>query len=145
MPLRTTQATVAALDWLVSRLRPSASPEHLQRGRTGEDHAYFYLRKLGYIIVARNFRSPHQSGEIDLIGWDGDTLCFIEVKTRSTRQVAPAEAAVDEDKRRNLQRVARDYLRRLREQPRFRFDVLSIYCENKGKRPEVTLFRDAFS
>ena len=144
MPLRTTRAAVAVLDWLTTRVRPSATPIHLQRGRTGEDHAYFYLRKLGYTLVARNYRSPHQNGEIDLIGWDGDVLCFIEVKTRSTHEVAPAEAAVDEEKRHNLQLVARDYLRRLRQQPAFRFDVLSIYCENKGKRPEVTLFRDAF-
>lgn len=145
MPLRTTRAAVAVLDWLNGLIRPSAAPAHLQRGRSGEDHAYFYLRKLGYTMVARNYRSPHQNGEIDLIGWDADTLCFIEVKTRSTHQVAPAEAAVDEEKRRNLQRVARDYLRRLRQQPTFRFDVLSIYCENKRKRPEVTLFRNAFS
>ncbi|HZU22816.1 MAG TPA: YraN family protein [Terriglobales bacterium] len=145
MPFRTTRAAIAALDWLAARVGHSAGPAHLQRGRSGEDHAYFYLRKLGYTMVARNYRSPHQNGEIDLIGWDGDVLCFIEVKTRSTRQVAPAEAAVDEAKRRNLQRVAGDYLRRLRQQPAFRFDVVSIYCENKGTRTEVTLFRDAFS
>ena len=144
MPRRTTRAAVGVLDWLNARLRREAAPAHLQRGRSGEEHAYFYLRKIGYIIVARNYRSPLQNGEIDLIGWDGSTLCFIEVKTRSTRQVAPAEAAVDDEKRRNLQRVARDYLRRLGRQPAFRFDVLSIYCENKDKRPEVTLFRDAF-
>lgn len=118
---------------------------HLQRGRTGEDHAYFYLRKLGYTMVARNYRSPHQNGEIDLIGWDKDVLCFIEVKTRGSRKVAPAEAAVDEEKRRNLHRVARDYLRRMKQQPTFRFDVLSIYCENNSTRPDITLFRDAFS
>jgi putative endonuclease len=144
MPLRTTRAAVSALDWLARQFGRSSGPVHLQRGRTGEDHAYFYLRKLGYTIVARNYRSPHQNGEIDLIGWDGETLCFVEVKTRSTRQVAPAEAAVDEEKRRNLHRVARDYLRRVRSQPRFRFDVLSIYCENKSTSPEITLFRDAF-
>ena len=145
MPLRTTRAVIAILDRLNAWTRASATPAHLQRGRRGEDHAYFYLRKLGYTIVARNFRSPHQNGEIDLIGWEGNTLCFIEVKTRSTHQVAPAEAAVDKEKRRNLQWVARDYLRRLRQQPAFRFDVLSIYCENKGTSPDITLFRDAFS
>jgi putative endonuclease len=145
VPLRTTRAVVAILDRLHAWTRTSAAPAHLQRGRRGEDHAYFYLRKLGYTIVARNFRSPHQNGEIDLIGWEGNTLCFIEVKTRSTHQVAPAEAAVDMEKRRNLQWVARDYLRRLRQQPAFRFDVLSIYCENKDTPPDITLFRDAFS
>ena len=94
-------------------------------------------------VLERNYSCRH--GEIDLIGWEGNTLCFIEVKTRSTHQVAPAEAAVDKEKRRNLQWVARDYLRRLRQQPAFRFDVLSIYCENKDTSPDITLFRDAFS
>ncbi|MBV8208061.1 MAG: YraN family protein [Acidobacteria bacterium] len=124
--------------------REDARAAHLQRGREGEDHAYFYLRKLGYTIVARNFRT-HAGAELDLVGWERDVLCFIEVKTRSSRKVAPAEAAVDDEKRRNLHRAAADYLRRMSFRPVFRFDVLSIYCENEKKSPEITLFRDAFS
>src|SRR5215469_1500748 len=143
MPRRLTESAVRLLDWINLCVgRDSAEPKHLQRGRSGEEHAYFYLRKLGYTIVARNFRSPHHKGEIDLIGWDGEVLCFIEVKTRTSRQVAPAEAAVDEEKRDHLHRVARDYLRRMRSQPSFRFDVVSIYCENKGSSPDVALYRD---
>ena len=75
--------------------------EH-QITRRGERDAYFYLRRRGYVMVARNFRSPLRRGEVDLIAWDGDVLCFIEVKTRTTRAVKPAEAAVDRDKQRAL-------------------------------------------
>ena len=53
-------------------------------------------------MVARNFRSSNQRGEIDLIGWHDDTLCFIAVKTRTTHDVKPAEAAVDREKRHEI-------------------------------------------
>ncbi len=111
---RTTQTALRILDWLaVHTLPPEEKPAHQQTGRRGEEAAYFHLRKIGYIMVARNFRSPRCRGEIDLIGWDKNVLCFIEVKTRSTLDVKPAEAAVDRHKRREVAAVARDYLRRM--------------------------------
>jgi putative endonuclease len=139
---RITHATVNALDWLASKVRPAGSgPAHQRTGRRGEEEAYFYLRKLGYVMVARNFRSPRCRGEIDLIGWDKDVLCFIEVKTRSTRDVKPAEAAVDRHKQRNLEAVAREFLRRLPPTCQHRFDVLSVYCEKPNQAPEFELFQ----
>src|SRR5277367_6240137 len=108
---RVTRATLRALDWLAARtLKPEDIPAHLRTGRRGEEDAYFYLRRRGYTIIARNYRSPQHRGELDLVGWDGDVLCVIEVKTRTTRDVKPAEAAVDRDKQRALARVARQYL-----------------------------------
>ena len=96
---RLTQTTLRALDWLAAKtLLPDDIPEHLKTGRRGEEDAYFYLRRRGYILIARNYRSPHHRGELDLVGWDGDVLCFVEVKTRTTRAVKPAQAAVDRDK-----------------------------------------------
>src|SRR5437660_4924816 len=93
---RLTHATIRALDWLSGKTLPgSTGPAHQRIGRHGEEDAYFHLRKLGYVMVARNFRSPRRRGEIDLIGWDKGVLCFVEVKTRTTRDVKPAEAAVD--------------------------------------------------
>ena len=81
---RLTQATLRALDWLAARtLPPEDRPEHLRTGGRGEQDAYFYLRQRGYVMVARNYRSPHHRGELDLVGWDRDILCFIEVKTRT--------------------------------------------------------------
>src|SRR5512147_2650013 len=102
---KTVERIVGVLDSAaraVGRDNPANLPEHLLTGRRGEDDAYFYLRRLGYVMVARNWRSPRHRGELDLVGWDGEVLCFVEVKTRTTRDVAPAEAAVDEEKRHDL-------------------------------------------
>lgn len=131
-------------------------------GQRGEEDAYFYLRRLGYVMVARNYRSPRHHGEIDLIGWDREVLCFVEVKTRTTHDVMPAEAAVDREKRRALRKVVGDYLQSLPrrtfpEPPPWRFDVLTVYYHplpaterTKGRTkskhamlPTFELFRNA--
>ena len=139
-----TRLTLRALD-SVARLLPrkDAGPEHLHTGRSGEEAAYFYLREQGYVIIARNYRSPRSRSELDLVGWDGNTLCFIEVKTRATRNIIPAETAVDAEKQRDLSRVAREFLRKVKGDPPFRFDIVSVYLEG-GPAPEIALFRDAF-
>jgi putative endonuclease len=142
---RLTHAAVRALDWLAEHtLPPDKSPMHQQTGRRGEEAAYFYLRRLGYVMVARNFRSSRRRGEIDLIGWDGSMLCFIEVKTRTTHAVKPAEAAVDRDKQRGLIAVADEYLRHLERPCQWRFDVVTVYYEAQSSQPLIELFRNAF-
>lgn len=131
----TTQLLLRLLDRLAPERAAGESGTSSKRiGQRGEEDAYFYLRRLGYLMVARNYRSPRHHGEIDLIGWDGDVLCFIEVKTRTTHDVKPAEAAVDREKRRALRKVVGDYLnslprRRFPEPPAWRFDVLTVYYE----------------
>jgi putative endonuclease len=124
--------------------RKSALAPHLATGERGEEAAYFYLRNLGYVMVARRYRSSRRRGEIDLIGWDQEILSFIEVKTRTTRAVAPAEAAVDREKQRELAGMAREYLRRVKSSPATRFDVISVYFE-AGKPEDITLFKNAFT
>lgn len=119
------------------------TPAHLLTGKKGEEEAYFYLRRRGYVMVARNWRSSRHRGELDLVGWDGDVLCFIEVKTRTTRDIKPAEAAVDEHKRRELALVARDFRRRLPQARSLRFDIVSVYCEPGLASPDITLFKNA--
>ena len=156
---RVIQATLRALDWLSSKtLPPDASPEHLRTGRRGEEDAYFYLRRRGYTIVARNYRSPNHHGELDLVGWEKDTLCFIEVKTRTTRTAIPAEAAVDAEKRRDLRLVAQEFLRHLpisslqgrgnehrsRDVVKARFDVLAVYYDQGLTQPSFELLQNAF-
>lgn len=142
---RLTRLTLRALDSAASLLpRRSDTPQHLDTGRRGEEAAYFYLRGQGYVIIARNYRSPRSRSELDLIGWDGGTLCFVEVKTRSTRDVLPAESAVDPEKQRDLSRVARDFLRRMKGDSPFRFDIVSVYFEG-GRKPDIELFRNAFA
>ena len=89
-----------------------------------------------------------RKGEIDLIGWDGNVLCFIEVKTRSSHAVMPAEAAVDRAKQRELRGMASQFLRSFRtspgRRPQSRFDVVSVYLV-PGTAPEIDLFKEAFS
>ncbi len=142
---RVTHAVIHALDSLAANTiqRPKIAP-HRQTGRRGEEEAYFFLRSLGYVMVARNFRSLSHRGEIDLIGWEHDILCFIEVKTRTSHDVKPAEAAVDRDKQRSLKFVARDYLRHLPPSCQWRFDIVSVYYGQRSSHPTFELFRNAF-
>ncbi|MGA2389596.1 MAG: YraN family protein [Candidatus Sulfotelmatobacter sp.] len=142
---RITHAVVRGLDWLAKRILPEdEAPDHQKTGRRGEEAAYFYLRRLGYTMVARNFRSPRCRGEIDLIGWHKDVLCFIEVKTRTTRDVKTAEAAVDRHKRQEIALVVKDYLRRSPPSCQWRFDVVSVYYGHpKASRPQIEVFRNS--
>lgn len=141
--LRCLEHFLDRLDHAAQR-RSSSGPAHLATGRRGERAAYFYLRRRGFIVTARGWRTSRARGDLDLVAWESDTLCFIEVKTRTTRAVAPAWLAVDQDKRRVLRRLARHYMRQLpnRDVPA-RFDILSIYFET-GKPPAYELMPHAF-
>ncbi len=115
-------------------------------GVRGETYAYWYLRRRGYVLVARNYTSPGMKGEIDLIGYDGPVLAFVEVKTRAAAQGQPRpEEAVNAEKRRHIERVARQFLRARRADPAScRFDVLAIETR-PGVRPTVRLHKGAFT
>ena len=141
--LRLLEGFVHVSDHLAVRLgRRADRPGHLELGRKGEEAACFYLRRQGYTVVARGWRSGKVRGDLDLVAWEGDTLCFVEVKSRSTRAVATAEAAVDEDKAHTLRRIGRQYLLALPSAPeQIRFDIVSIYFE---PQPTFELFRNAF-
>jgi putative endonuclease len=125
-----------------------------QTGIRGETYAYWYLRRHGYVLVARNFTSPGIKGKIDMVGYDGQTLAFVEVKTRtvvdparSSSRPAPLtpEEAVNWEKRRNLSRMARQFLRaRHIETAPCRFDVLAIKTR-PGQKPVVRLHKGAFN
>ena len=125
---------------------PAAIPSHLRTGLQGEQAALFELARRDYTVVARRWTSTRLRGDIDLIAWHGDSLCFVEVKTRSTRDIRPAESAVDDHKRRTLRNLARAYLRAFpeahRRTIRVRFDVLSVYLA--GPAPEFDIFPGAF-
>jgi len=116
-------------------------------GIRGETYAYWYLRRHGYVMIARNFTIPGIKGEIDLVGYDGPVLAFVEVKTRTSEaaEYGKPEDAVTFEKRRNLSRMARQFLaeRRIREAA-CRFDVLAIESR-PGARPVVRLHKDAFA
>jgi putative endonuclease len=125
-------------------LPPEKIAAHHRTGKPGEEAAYVHLRTLGYTMVARNFRSPRSRGEIDLIGWEDDVLCFVEVKTRTTRDVKAGVAAVDRHKRREVAAVARESLRRLPPSCQWRFDMVSVYYgTSKASQPLIEVFRNA--
>jgi putative endonuclease len=130
-----------------SRYFGKAEAAHLETARCGEVEAYFYLRSLGYRIVAKNFRTPHNHGEIDMIGWDESVLCLVEVKTHSQAGLVPPETAVDSDKKQHIRSVARRYLRRLRceRPPVCRFDVVSVVLGDERQGPTIKLHKGAFS
>ena len=145
--LRLLESAVEALQSASGRRGPNR-PKHLVTGERGERAALFWLRRRGFTVVARAWHSSRARGDLDLIAWvterEEPTLCFIEVKTRTTRAVAPAHLAVDEDKRRTLRRLARHYLRRLPcGDVATRFDVLSVYFEPE-KAVEFEHFPGAF-
>jgi putative endonuclease len=111
-------------------------------GRRGEDLAHRFLRKQGYIIVARNYRLSSGDAEADLIAREGEDLVIVEVKTRATDEYGPPEQAVNPEKRRHLMRVAREYARKT-DTPweQVRFDIVSVVLREP---PEITLLRAAF-
>jgi putative endonuclease len=121
------------LTWLDRRARArpqnAGMPEHLRTGVRGEDAAYFFLRRKGYVVVARRWTDSHAPGDIDLIAWDGPLLCMIEVKTRTAHDMLAAEHAVNGHKRHVLRRLAKQYVRRVpqKTRPTVRFDVISVY------------------
>ena len=122
--------------------RQKLTPEAMA-GRQGEEAAYWHLRDQGFIMVERNYRPAGLRGEIDLIGWEGETLVFVEVKTRHSSAVRAPEAAVDRGKEGHVIAAARGYRRQARclEAP-FRFDIVSVEMASEG--PQIQHFRDAF-
>lgn len=108
---------------------------HFELGRRGEALAIEHLERAGYRIVAANFSIPIGrntrdaliSAEIDVVAYDGPTLCFIEVKTRASDEFALPQANVDLRKRRQIVRAARGY-RRMLDLLRapYRYDVVTV-------------------
>jgi putative endonuclease len=146
MKIGVLERVLDGLDQLAhARNRQKDLPAHLAVGMEGEDAVFWYLRHNGYTIVARRWSSGDVPGDVDLIAWDGPMLCFIEVKTRTARDMTPAEVAVDSHKRTVLRRLARRYVRQLpqTEAPPVRFDVVSLYLV-PGHAKEFQHFEGAF-
>ena len=110
---------------------------HLLRGRKGERLACRFLLKQGFDILARRYRS--RSGELDIIAYEGDTLVFIEVKTRSSAAFGEPWEFVDWQKQQILRRTAEDFIAdHDLGQYAYRFDIVSVLAT------DATLFKNAF-
>jgi len=115
--------------------------ERLSLGKFGEDLAFKEIKRLGYKKILRNYRCP--LGEVDLVAIDGDTLVFIEVKTRKGRSLSYAKEAVNAKKRRQLSKVALFYMKTNNlNGVRARFDVVAVSLA--GGEQQVELIRNAF-
>jgi putative endonuclease len=128
---------------------------HLLLGRRGEELASQFLDNAGYRLVASNFKLPVGRSlrgalihaEIDCIAYEGATLCFIEVKTRSSTWFTTPEANVDLRKQRQITRAARVYRRLfgLTTEP-YRYDVVSVVLppaqEEREAVPQIELLRN---
>jgi putative endonuclease len=131
----------------------SSKPERLSLGKRGEAFAAVYLEQAGYRIVAANFTLPVGrnlrgavvNAEIDLVAYDGETLCFVEVKTRASDWFAPPQINVDRRKQRQIARAAVAYRNvfGLEDQP-YRYDVITVVLskEEPESRPRIELLRN---
>jgi putative endonuclease len=111
-------------------------------GRRGEDIAQRFLQRAGIVVVDRNYRMASGAGEVDLVGWEGDTLVFVEVKSRQTDAYGAPDRAIGPQKEFHLVRAAREYARHA-EVPwqKVRFDVVNVVFSTP---PSVTHLRDVF-
>jgi len=123
------------------RLRPFSW--RLWFGTAGERAAARALRRVGHVVLARNYRCP--GGEIDLITSDHNTLVFVEVKTRTDEEHQAALEAVGLVKWSRVERAARYYVlqhRSVAERP-MRFDLVTVVWARGGK-PVVEHYPDAY-
>jgi putative endonuclease len=126
-----------------NRFSPSKKSEHIRLGELGEKLARKFLRRNGYKILYRNFRG-RRGGEIDIVCRDGDTLVFVEVKTRGSEDFGRPLEALRYDQRHRIARGGLAWLRLL-DNPDilFRFDVVEVLVSD-GADPRIELVRNAF-
>lgn len=123
----------------VTRSKKTAEAEHLKTGRRGEAQAEKFLKKAGLKIIARNVRVGYD--ELDLIATQGETLIFVEVKTRASEDFGRPVAAVNRAKRKKLSRAAMHFLKKRKLRPPYiRFDVVEVI----GDKPEIRHIANAF-
>jgi putative endonuclease len=129
-------------DRLRHRIRLKRWSPDLATGRRGEDLAHRFLRRQGYTVVARNYRSGSGAGEIDIVAYEKEDLVFVEVKTRVSEEFGSPDRAVGPKKREHLERVARTYARQAGiEWGRAPFDIVNVLLTPS---PRIELLRDAF-
>jgi len=134
--------------------RVVAAAAHFDLGRRGEALAVEHLQQNGYRIVAANFSLPIGrnlrdaivNAEIDVVAYDGPTLCFIEVKTRASDDFAEPQANVDLRKRRQVSRAALAYRRMFGlVDASYRYDVVTVVAKPDGSEPRIQLLKAFWS
>lgn len=113
-------------------------------GNRGERLAVRFLKKKGFRIVTRRYRT--KQGEIDIIAADGDYIVFVEVKTRKNLQSGHPTESIDYRKQKKLTNLALGFLKKHNalDQPA-RFDVIGIVIPEDGRKPVIEHYPNAFS
>jgi putative endonuclease len=137
--------------------KPQKTSSHLELGQLGERLALDFLLRQGYRPVVTNFTAPlgyslngkRITGEIDIVAYDESrqpfTLAFVEVKTRTSREFAAPQTAVDRRKQRQITKTARRYRRLVRvEDEPYRYDVVSVLIL-PAAQPQIELLRGYFT
>ncbi len=129
---------------LLKRLTTDWRKDKNNFGKTGEALACAHLKKLGYAILSRNYRT--KMGEIDIVAREGKCLVFVEVKTRQSDVYGMPEESINKKKMNKLARLAQLYIRnkRLHEMPA-RFDVVSVVIPGIFGKKTIRLIRNAFA
>ncbi|HRZ11623.1 MAG TPA: YraN family protein [Kiritimatiellia bacterium] len=131
--------------WPFGKKKNGAEDARHRAGKWGEQQAERHLRGLGFGILARRFRVGRRD-EIDLIARDGDTLVFVEVKTRASEEFGAPIASVKGGKRHALSRAAIRYMMQMRSKPDyFRFDVVEVIGAEGRGTPEIRHTPNAFT
>ena len=111
-------------------------------GTWGEALVADYLRDRSYRLVAHSYHC--RFGEIDLIAWDGDTLCFVEVKTRTNTRMGLPREYVTTGKQTRLRKTALFYLSEKELDCPVRFDVAEVYRSDSGALERIEYMKNAF-
>ncbi|HKP39251.1 MAG TPA: YraN family protein [Pyrinomonadaceae bacterium] len=134
-------------------VQPAPAP-HFELGRRGEALALEHLEQAGYQIVAANFilpigrnlRDAVVNAEIDIVAYDGPTLCFVEVKTRASDDFAAPQVNVDLRKRRQIARASLAYRRMLGlMDAKYRYDIVTVVMGTGERAPRVQILKNFWS
>lgn len=133
------RAIYQAADWARHKARSRGNASHAM-GRRGEDLAHRYLQRVGMLVVARNWRARPGGFELDIVARQGETLVFVEVKSRASEEFGAPDRAVGPDKRQRMLRAAREYARRADIEWRLaRFDIVNVVFSDP---PAITHLED---
>jgi putative endonuclease len=127
--------------WLLGRTKAPQDPADI--GLWGENQACRFLQSKGFTTIARNWRFG--KGELDLVMADGRAIVFVEVKSRTDEDFAPARISITTKKKRTLLRTAKCFLRKYNISDRpLRFDVVTVILDDDAGKPRIRHYRNAF-
>ena len=107
---------------------------HNDLGKWGEEQASEFLKRNGYQIIERDWKSGRR--DIDIIATDGNEVVFVEVKTRRNRFFGAPEEAVDYRKLQSLRQAINHYIKYRHINSEIRFDIISV-VGMIGGQPEI--------